>query len=284
MKEAIDFYAQSWSATNLCAWAEAYSRMVWHRIHYARSTARMRVFETTITQNLIFDLVSKRFPAIGVWEAKDETANGDDIEVVIEIHGVAYVFAVQCKIAYKNEVFEAFWHEVINKRTGVVTRQIDLLCNYARSINGIPAYMLYSFRRNGSSKNDEYGVSMAGAHFLLHTYGGANRRRKKPTVAQMISGISIPLPIFLCSDVLRHVVNPRSLPRHQWPYAWSMPFLDSRSHDYAAHEIAEFREDRRWRPIETWPGGDGISTASESIREPEFRPKYRIVFGSELRD
>jgi hypothetical protein len=148
---------------DFCEWLEYYQKAVWHRIGYSRLRG-LKVYEAAITQNLVFDLALKNFLNVQILESKDEKANGSDLLIDIFCDKGSKKFAVQAKIAYKNESFPMIEHVV--KKTN--SRQIDLLINFAKNNGWHPAYMFYGYKK--SSSNDNYGISIADAYAIKINY------------------------------------------------------------------------------------------------------------------
>jgi hypothetical protein len=162
MKNYLHHMEQSVIAKDFCSWIEAYQKAVWHRIGHSRSIKRMKVYETVITQNFVFDLALKKFSGVKIFESKDERKNGSDLLIEINCGGRVKKLAVQAKIVYSNEIFPRIDHVV----RGV--QQIDLLLNYAR-VNGCkPAYMFYGYSK--SSSLHDYGISIADATHIENKY------------------------------------------------------------------------------------------------------------------
>lgn len=276
MNKAIDYYLRSIKAPTLCEWADLYSRMVWHRIHFARTVARMKVFETTITQNLIFDLASHNFPNISILESVNESANGDDLEIVKKVGAKYRKFAVQCKIAYKDEVFRAIDHQVKSRSANTLSYQIDLLCDYAQANGCIPLYFMYNYRKTHTSVNEQYGISVLGARYLKRIYMPSGSFTKKPSVDDMTSGASISFFDFLCTSAGLTSPGEQSELAQELLHRGEFPFEQGDNETYTDFELSEIVADPLWKPIEELDGR-GISDRPKSERYKMFEPKYRFV-------
>lgn len=180
------------NSTDFCSWLRSYQKAVWHRIGYSRLRG-LKVYETAITQNLVFDLALKNFSNVQILESKDEKANGSDLLIDICCDKGSRKFAVQAKIAYKNESFPMIGHVV--KKTN--SRQIDLLINFAKN-NGLhPAYMFYGYKK--SSLNDNYGISISDANTIRINYLPTPFSVIIPTMVDLIAGgFSEPAHDVLC--------------------------------------------------------------------------------------
>lgn len=276
MNKAIDYYLRSIKAPTLCEWADLYSRMVWHRIHYARTVPRMKVFETTITQNLIFDLASHRFPGVYIFESVNESANGDDLEIAKKVGAKYRKFAVQCKIAYKNEVFQAIDHQIKSRSSNTTSYQIDLLCDYAQAHGHVPSYFMYNYRKSHTSVNEQYGISALGARYLKRVYMSSGSFTKKPSVDDMTSGASISFSDFLCPSAGLTSAGERPELAQELPNRGGFPFDQSDNEICKDFELSEILADPLWKRIEELDGRE-ISGRPKPERYETFEPKYRFV-------
>jgi hypothetical protein len=115
---------------------------VWDRIGFARTRRGLKIFETTITQNLLFNIMYAhqylKLP-IYLFEAHSEATNGNDIEFFIQCGNNYVLFPVQAKIIYPNNKYKMIDHLVGGKQ------QIDLLTDYAKQKQGYPIYWLYNY-------------------------------------------------------------------------------------------------------------------------------------------
>lgn len=156
----------------------------WMRIEFAYSRKGLKVYETTITQNLLFNIrllaEEKRLP-IQIFEAVSEKTNGNDIELVFEIDNSQYIkIPCQAKILQKNNKYSAINHKVGNNKY-----QIDLLIEYAEKVKGFPLYLFYNYfpehqflkkieskiRDKDPSFNFEfYGCSLASAYQIKQRF------------------------------------------------------------------------------------------------------------------
>jgi hypothetical protein len=71
---------------NLCDLFKLLSIETWKRIEYAYLKPGIKVFETTITQNLIFSINAyndQHNLNVEIFEALDENTNGNDFELII---------------------------------------------------------------------------------------------------------------------------------------------------------------------------------------------------------
>src|SRR5688572_1389043 len=76
----------------------------WNRIGFSRTRQRLKILETTITQNIVYELnlLQTFIPFFfKIYESRNERANGDDLEISVRnISGRYYTFALQAKIIY----------------------------------------------------------------------------------------------------------------------------------------------------------------------------------------
>lgn len=131
---------------DLKTWLKLFSVLTWNKIGFTRTRNRLKIYETTITQDLLFQfrLFAEATPLpIELFEAKSEKTNGNDFEFLIEVHENQYLMLpCQAKIIYKNGKYMAIDHNVSN------FQQIQLLTKYAKNHGGIPIYLFYNYYDN----------------------------------------------------------------------------------------------------------------------------------------
>jgi len=189
---SLEYYLDQKSALpepTVCDVFEAGAYDTWWRIQFSRSTPRMKIHETTVTQNLIYEmqLLKKRYKIKGftLYESTDEKANGDDLELrVLHRNGKVYTYALQAKIIYhtfskkahllQSGTYTQFKHYVGKGHSR--KNQIDLLLKYAKKpAHGyIPLYLLYNYisRRFGTKgyARECFGCSAVSAYYLKANY------------------------------------------------------------------------------------------------------------------
>src|SRR4051812_9472921 len=82
----------------LCDWFKMFSIETWQRIDFSRRRDGLKIFETTITQNLVFQLEFTRqmLSSLGygnrvfIKESKNEKINGNDLEILLQV-GTNYI-------------------------------------------------------------------------------------------------------------------------------------------------------------------------------------------------
>ncbi len=178
------------SGPSLCALFKYLSIETWKRMEFAYSQKGMRIWETTITQNLIFTLNAYKHQyklPIVIQESEDEKTNGSDIELVLIYRqlGLAFYAPMQAKKLYKSDSYQAMEHN----------GQTQKLINYAKKRNGYPLYLLYNYHDpkdadittqirnqvggvglNGKAIQakvaniEKYGCSVLSADYIYNTY------------------------------------------------------------------------------------------------------------------
>ena len=167
----------------------------WYRIEFSRKRPGLKIHETTLTQNLVYELnlLNWRYSRMGlsIFESTDERANGDDLEIKVKDSSGRFItFATQSKILYHNFPqrkgglknladgrYPEMKHPKIYKRGS--KNQIDLLLNYAKKNGYIPIYLLYNYvnanfplqQKCGVPFDEkQYGCSIISAHYLKKKY------------------------------------------------------------------------------------------------------------------
>lgn len=154
---------------------------VWDRMKFALET-NSKISETTLTENLLFMINKYRSyskdNSIRIYESKDEKANGNDLEIYLEISKNKYILLViQAKKLYTKEQK----YKAINHKIGT-NYQIDLLENYANSKNGLALYLLYNFAPDCIYENKEYfGCTLIEALQIKKNYYPKSKHWKIPS-------------------------------------------------------------------------------------------------------
>lgn len=196
---------------SLVNWLKLFSLETWDRISFARSRVGLKIYETTITQNLLLNITAfaeTEILPIEIFEATSEKSNGNDVEIVIEIEENKYIILpCQAKIIKKNKKYSSIKHKV-----GKTKDQIDLLIQYAQKVKGIPIYLFYNFfdensylenvekeirKRYRSFNYEHYGCSIASAHSIKNNFKGlsleGNIKWKIPSFKDLHPSIAVPL-------------------------------------------------------------------------------------------
>ena len=126
----------------LAEWLGRNAADVWDRIKFCRNQTWNRVFETTLTQNMVFSFYQlekyENFP-VTIYESTNEKRNGNDLEFIFAVDGQWLHVPCQCKILNKQFKYPGIYHRVKDQY------QIDLLLKYARINDGIPIYLFYNY-------------------------------------------------------------------------------------------------------------------------------------------
>lgn len=162
---------------DLTSWFNHFAVTTWHRIEFARLRERLRIYETTVTQNLLYEMAilleATDFP-LRMYESLSEKTNGDDLEIVIKTDKGYVIFPCQAKIIYPHDRYYKIDH-VVGER-----HQIDLLIEYAKRKQGVPIYFLYNYCSNGKWYEEIqnqidfdielYGCSIANANTIKRKF------------------------------------------------------------------------------------------------------------------
>src|SRR5688572_6394868 len=87
---------------NLCNFLQLVAYDTWKRIEFTRTRNGLKIFETTITQNILYEfrIYTDLFPTIPIrmFEAINEPMNGNDIELIIQTRHGFIIAPIQAKI------------------------------------------------------------------------------------------------------------------------------------------------------------------------------------------
>jgi len=257
-------------AMTLCDEMRRLSVDTWERIGFARSRVGLKVYETTITQNLLFEL--KKFSEhyktgfVHMFEATNEKANGNDIEIFVQIGNKYICLPTQAKILYSDGKYPRMEHG----------NQIKDLIKYAKLIGGYPLYLLYNYDLKSNPTLNNYGSSIVSAHYLSkhYTYKTSNKKWIIPSFSDLNPSISEPWEILACDTLLK----------------LEELFLKSSNTSLIPSDFKEIKEYTREEVFDNpkWKHFSSISsnqdTDAESDNEVDavgFEPKFRIVISNQ---
>lgn len=255
----------------------AFSQMTWRRLGFCqRFKNDVKTYETTVTQNLIFDMLEfaqlTETPHLRLLEARDESANGNDIEVFVQ-HGDRYIFfPTQAKSLYPSGKYEKITHQSRDKY------QIHALIEYAIKRQGIPLYLFYNFHPYWKDivdwkdalgfRHDCFGCSLVNAHYLEHRYFDALKFKGDiPGFFDLHPRPAIPL--FQLLDV------------EQIENLWK----DTKKYvpELALYDYDEVFDEEDWIDRTPPPSISGFPEEYHFFQGPiqldfpEFKPKFRVV-------
>ena len=265
----------------ICKWASDFSIDTWKRIQFARKTKGFKIYETTVTQNMIYSLLTLPTNEVEIWEATDEASNGNDLEVFIfnRIDKKFKRFAVQAKIAYSDDRYQMINHQAKNK-----SFQIRNLMNYSIKNRAIPLYFLYSYstKYNGNAKHkkghpyNEYGVTVVSAYDIFMNYFDFGNWKFKsiPTVSDIVgNNDSLTYKEFLCNrkaqmKLEKSIFEPVALtdPKRVIKY------MQDRNYDFKFDEITK---DSNWTQLES--PDKIVEKIIQDNNEYSFNPGFRII-------
>jgi len=277
---------------DLCYILSEISKETWHRIGFIRSLVRARIFETTITQNIVYTFFrfSKLLDLpILIFESQDENANGADLEIFIEGASGFVGFECQAKLISKNQRYPSLRHESSGHP------QIDLLIAYANRRGTIPLYLLYN-HCNGFSSNpqfeeshlvsmEQFGCSIIDARLVKSNFTTTSPidgtlHWRIPTFIKIHSLKAFPISVLAC-DLIKLPVDELS---HYFGVEQELRVYPK---DELLNEIG-------WLDLLQEKGISGIDVTEEAIDIPNlieenskvrsqdvFNPKFRLVFSNE---
>jgi hypothetical protein len=172
-------------APDLCNLFKLLAVETWKRIEFTYNKPYLRIYETTLTQNIAFAInaYAQQYPKllIEVWESINEFATGNDLELLVVFPKFAITFyaPIQSKKIYRRKKYNAMDHG----------DQIDKLIDYAKKSNGCPLYLLYNFVEQvpyGLRADKEfYGCTLIDAHHLhKHHYNQRTKWRRDGTTVK----------------------------------------------------------------------------------------------------
>jgi len=295
-----ELYAKLEQEKSVCAWASIYSSYVWNKIGFMRSLSRGRIAEPTLTQDLVFQfhyMADGSELPVKLYEAWDESANGNDLEFFIE-KGNGYLhLPMQAKLISADGKYHKLHHKVAGKY------QIDLLLDYANKHGAIPLYLLYNhsvsaalecemtdykpvkkdedlFNSEEGVHLEEFGCSIVSAKHLKELYCTPPRTRKPnntwktPDFRDLHPNPALPFSSLFCGLVKEPVEN--------WPTLLHLERLPT----LTLHDHQAITDENYWRDTAPLASVSGITETYQEFlldmptQEKEikkFHPKFRIV-------
>lgn len=260
----------------------------WERIGFSRNRNGLKIFETTITQNIIFNIHLHKPSNFIIYEATDEKTNGNDIELFIETKKGFLFLAIQSKIIYKKENYLKMEHG----------NQLDDLMNYAFSRGGKPFYLLYNYSKDFRFKDTvcgipcnekDFGCTLIGAEYLLENYAfkKTNKHGEKKWNIPSFSDLhpQYAIPWFILTSCLRNVNNGVGLLQKVFPYIRADDSTQIRLYSWG-----DISQSVDWHPLTLVNGYIGepelnpyvaYSNSDNLNVNDRFAPKFRMIFRSE---
>ncbi|WP_412468751.1 DUF6615 family protein [Pedobacter sp. KLB.chiD] len=189
---SLEHYIADPKNPTICELFKAGAKDTWARIYFSRKTPRLKIHETFISQNLVYEmnLIKAKHPELDfeLFESTDEKAHGDDLLLsVVHDDGNVYTYAIQSKIIYhrrnkgvadlQDGHYQKLKHWVGKGKTR--KKQIDLLMKYAGDNGYTPLYLLYNYAGRKFEPHIDpslYGCTIISAQYLKanHTSSDGN--------------------------------------------------------------------------------------------------------------
>lgn len=275
---------------SFCKLLKLISNDTWNRIGYTRGRKGLKIYETTITQNILFYIYTYReyFKdyRIHMQEAIDESTNGNDIEIAIQTANGYVRLPTQAKLLYASNKYEAINHE----------DQIGKLINYSIDIGGFPLYLLYNYSDelkiidpqiicNENVTVEQFGCSIIDAFYLLETFTSISSPIST-TTNRVPSGItwniipkfndlhpSIALPFFVlgCCEFEESEIN----------VLISKLVKGSRFISIRFYSYDELIRQNGWVDFDISKTINSDYSTSLKDNSIKYSPRYRIIIGSQ---
>lgn len=275
-----------------CRLLRELSRDTWNRINFSRSRLGLKIYEVTITQNLIYEINRHNSKSmISIFEAIDENTNGNDIELYIQTKDGYLFFPIQSKIVYKNQAYPKMEHG----------NQIHELINYAAVRGGVPLYLLYNFSpdflfsgdiRGISCSSSDFGCTLIDAKYLLNNFAfkrtdkNGNKRWNIPTFHDLHPNQAIPWFIPFCIE--KAEADKKRVFEKAFP-----TFNTDQLSNMKTYSMSDIEESKGWIPLDiSKPGYEEVESVKieskpkkydgiiegDSQNDIKFSPKFRLVF------
>lgn len=238
------------------------SSSIWNRIPFSYDMG-FKYSEVTITENLLFNIykfnIENPTLAINMFEAKNEKANGNDLELCLEIEANKYIILV---IQAKKLYFTTQKYRSISHKVNSIS-QIKLLEDYAKQEKAIPLYMLYNYSPNFKKKNKQYyGCTLIFLKYIKDNYypKSFSDRWKIPTFHELHRE--------------HHAVPLHTLASNGLEIKRIIDKYYKTGINYKIYSKNELTDNKKWIEIFDENNQDFSNYTSD-----EFEPKYRIIVG-----
>lgn len=276
----------------LCNLFKFIASETWNRLAFAYARRERSLYETTLTQNLVFTIQSfvQEYPNLNIeiLEAADEATNGNDLELILRFpaENKEFYAAIQAKKIDRNGRYYKLEHG----------RQIEHLIAYADSNNAMPLYLLY----NSVAKPQfpypnvqEWGCSLISAHYLRDNYyqkrwftaknGQGTWKWKFPHFYDLHPTHALPWHQLVCE--IEKIESLESRFSSEMPFGKGIArnYLPGFNHIGSAREFVAQHKPRRFEEaLLQSEEGRKIMRFEESDGPPEsksdlFRPKRRVI-------
>lgn len=272
--------------SRVCSLFQAAAFDTWERIWFSRRTPGLKIHETTITQNLVYEMNLLRdslaIPNLFIYESRNEATNGNDLDLIVRQRGGRrYRYMIQSKILYHSirqrgaithadGTYRQFPH-LTNGRP-----QIEVLIETAESekVRAIPLYLLYNYVTPAPRSRtycgvqaigSQFGCSVIGAHLLRSQFSTVTGNlRRGVRFSHLHQGLAMPWMVLACC-----------LPRYTRKRTLELFKMDP---NYALRDYTENLDydDDEWVLLPPYPTSQQRSDSYRQVVEG-FSPRYRMV-------
>ena len=196
---------------------------------------------------------------INIYEAKNEKANVNDIELCLEIEPDKYIILViqSKKLYFTTQKYHSISHKISGKY------QIDLFEQYAKKEKAIPLYMLYNYSPDLKIKNNQYyGCTLIYSKIIRDNYYLKN------------SGRRCKIPTFDDLHQIHHSVPFHTLASNVIKLKKIVDKYHKSSYSYDIFTKNELTDNNKWIKVFEKSNQDFSNYISD-----EFEPKYKIILG-----
>lgn len=269
---------------DLYSFLQLYSVQTWNKIGFVRNRKGLRINETTITQNLVFDFwqlsTASNLP-IEIYESTNEKANGNDLEIFVETDRGFLLFPCQAKIIQKNNRYSTIHHR--NKNSSAY--QMELLITYANRNKGVPIYLFYNFYHNYKRcfeieeeigfPLDYFGCSIVSANYLKENFPPKMQNGKAlvPSFEDLH-----PFTAFAFHDFFNDL--------DKIDIDQIVNYIDHSEKEVHYYSEGELNRDTLWKDMAPLPAvgfvinekrNKGSADIVNIKKAPAFEPKFRII-------
>ena len=292
MKKYIKYqneFQKSYELADLLYYISLYS---WEELASYSKISTAKVDEREITNKLVRTIlealcVERVQLPIRLFHAKDEKANGNDLEIVVPVgKNENIILPCQAKRLYVEKVKDNLKSKytkishILDEGKLTQREQICSLLDYAKNVNGFPLYLFYNFTESNLEKTEKYpfkelyGCSLVNANLVFDEFYSKENKKLTPFTFQNIHPPAKPLISILDLKKASELKN---------FFGKSKTFSDVKLHSNA-DLIKQPWWEERCPPMSVDTDRKGISMTLEELLgntktydESPFNPKYRIM-------
>ncbi len=304
MKKSQQYFNTFKKSYKLKDWLAYFSALTWEKYMKVKNYPTIiNIGEVCINQLLVETMLDAllEFPLpIRFFHSIDETANGNDFEILLPINKSQFIlFPCQAKRIFpQKDKYESISHMVKHKKTRKEYEQITYLLNYADQVKGFPIYFFYNYtpdnfhpkKHQGYSKLDKelFGCTMISAKYIFKEYFNKSKKLSTfsfndihPPAQPIVKLADLYKKDFVSNDKIKTIFGETDV-------------QDDELEGYDLNTLVTMNviKNKKWVEIHSRDKKRRVEVETNFLKnllnvekgEYTFNPKYRIMFTPEIID